>query len=69
MHYFGKFEDGALAAHPRYAGHSHGRREAALVTEAVGSVHTGLSMNELASGGTLSPHVHSYETLIMTIET
>ena len=61
MHYFGRFEDGALAAHPRYAGHSHGYREAALVSETNGSVHTGLSMNELAPHGTLSPHVHSYE--------
>ena len=61
MHYFGTFKDGALAAPPRYAGHSHGYREAALVSETSGSVHTGLSMNELAPNGTLSPHVHSYE--------
>ena len=61
MHYFGTLTDGTLAAHPRYAGHSRGYREAVLVSETSGSVHTGLSMNELSPDGALSPHVHSYE--------
>ena len=52
MHYFGTFTSGALATHPRYAGHSRGYREAALVNETSGSVHTGLSLNELSPDGT-----------------
>ncbi len=61
LHYFGTFDAGALAAPPRYAGHGDRYTEAALVNDTSGSVHTGLSMSELAPNGTLSPHVHSYE--------
>ena len=61
MHYFGRFEDGALSRHPTYEGHSEGYRQASLVDHATGSVHTGLSMNELAPGGSIHAHVHSFE--------
>jgi quercetin dioxygenase-like cupin family protein len=61
MHYFGTFEDAALVPQARYAGHSRGYLEAALVNDRTGSVHTGLSLCQLAGGGALSPHVHSYE--------
>jgi len=61
MHYVGTFEEAALVAHPRYAGHSHGYAEAGLVDERTGSVHTGLSLCRLAAAGMLSAHVHSYE--------
>ena len=61
MHHFGHFDPAALAAHPVYAGHSEGYRQAALVDDKAGSVHTGLAIAELAPGGTLAPHVHSYE--------
>ena len=61
MHHFGHFDPAALAAHPIYAGNSDGYRQAALVDDGTGSVHTGLSIAELAPGGTLAPHVHSYE--------
>lgn len=61
MHYVGTFRDEALAAHPTYEGHSRGYTQAALVDHTSGSVHTGLSIGELTPGGTLSPHVHSYE--------
>ena len=47
--------------HPVYHGHSDGYTHASLVDHATGSVHTGLSIDELAPGGTLPPHVHSYE--------
>src|SRR5262249_45995161 len=33
----------------------------ALIDHRSGSVHTGLGLAELAPGGTLDPHVHSYE--------
>ena len=61
MHHFGRFEESALHAHPTFEGHSEGYRLVSLVDHAVGSVHTGLSMNELQPGGTIHPHVHSYE--------
>jgi len=61
MHHFGRFEESALGAHPTFEGHSEGYRCAFLVDHAVGSVHTGLTMNELAAGGTIHPHVHSFE--------
>ena len=61
MHHFGRFEESALRAHPTFEGHSEGYRCASLVDHAVGSVHTGLTMNELAPGGTIHPHVHSFE--------
>jgi quercetin dioxygenase-like cupin family protein len=61
MHYFGRFDEGALSPHLTYDGHSEGYRLTSLVDHATGSVHTGLSMNELAPGGSIHPHVHSYE--------
>ena len=61
MHYVGTFIDSGLAANPTYGANSHGYTEAALVDHTSGSVHTGLSIAQLAAGGTLAPHVHSYE--------
>jgi quercetin dioxygenase-like cupin family protein len=61
MHHFGHFTADALAHHPVYKGHSDGYREAPLVDHSTGSIHTGLSIAELAPGGTIAPHVHSYE--------
>src|SRR5262245_22627803 len=61
MHHFGHFDAAALAGHPVYEGHSEGYRQTPLVDQAAGSVHTGLSIAELAPGGTIAPHVHSYE--------
>jgi quercetin dioxygenase-like cupin family protein len=61
MHHVGSFIESGLVANPTYEGHSQGYTEAALVDHMSGSVHTGLSIAQLAGGGTLSPHVHSYE--------
>jgi len=61
MHYFGSFDSRALTGNPTYQDRSQGYTEAALVNHTAGSVHTGLSVSELAEGGTVSPHVHSYE--------
>ena len=61
MHYFGKFLDSSMSADPLFAGHSHGYARAAIVDHTLGSVHTGLSICELGPGGTLDPHVHSFE--------
>ncbi len=61
MHYYGHFDERTLAASPIYEGHSHGYRQADLVTRATGSVHTGLSIGELAAGGSIHSHVHAFE--------
>jgi quercetin dioxygenase-like cupin family protein len=61
MHYFGRFKESALERPPVYAEHSVHYTHASLVDHTTGSVHTGLSMNEIAPGGSVSPHVHSYE--------
>ena len=61
MHYFGMFEEQALVPPPLYAGHSRAYTESRLIDDRTGSVHTGLTVCQLGPGGTLSPHVHSYE--------
>jgi quercetin dioxygenase-like cupin family protein len=61
MHYFGRFDDRDLKADSIYEGHSERYTSASLVNRATGSVHTGLTMNELAAGGSIHPHVHSFE--------
>ena len=61
MHYYGRFDESALRPHPIFAGHSTGYTAASLIDGTTGSVHTGLSINELAAGGTIDPHVHSFE--------
>ena len=50
-----------MASHPVYANHSQGYAQVSLVDHTSGSVHTGLSMNQLAAQGTLSEHLHSFE--------
>jgi quercetin dioxygenase-like cupin family protein len=61
MHHFGRFDERALAAHPVFAGHSRGYSSAPLINRQTGSVHTGLSIDQLAPAGTIDPHVHSFE--------
>ena len=61
MHHYGRFDEGALRPHPIFAGRSHNYTSVSLVDRSTGSVHTGLSLNHLDSGGTIDPHVHSFE--------
>jgi quercetin dioxygenase-like cupin family protein len=61
MHFVGTFNERNLAPNPTYDRRGRGYTEAALVDHTCGSVHTGLSIAELDVGGTLPPHVHSYE--------
>ena len=61
MHYYGRTNDNALTAPGVYAKHSQGYTQASLIDPTTGSVHTGLSMNELAPSGSIAPHLHSYE--------
>jgi len=61
MHYHGRFDEGALGPHPIFAGESEWYTAATLIDRGTGSVHTGLSINQLAPGGSIHPHVHSFE--------
>jgi mannose-6-phosphate isomerase-like protein (cupin superfamily) len=68
MHYYGRTGDIALTAPGIFAKHSQGYTQASLVDHTTGSVHTGLSMNELAASGSIAPHLHSYEEGFYIIE-
>jgi quercetin dioxygenase-like cupin family protein len=61
MHHFGRFDERAFASHSMFEGHSRGYATAPLINRSTGSVHTGLSVDQLAPGGTVDPHVHSFE--------
>jgi quercetin dioxygenase-like cupin family protein len=61
MHYYGRFDERALGQPPLYDGHSKGYTQATLISNLTGSVHTGLSINELAADGWIHPHVHAFE--------
>jgi len=68
MHYFGTFDDSALAGHDVYVGRGEGYRQAPLIGRPTGSVHTGLSVAQLDPGGLLPPHVHSFEEGFYVLE-
>jgi quercetin dioxygenase-like cupin family protein len=68
VHYYGKFDETALAADPLFAGHGQGYTTVSIVNHALGSVLTGLSVCEIAPGGTLDPHVHSFEEGFYVLE-
>jgi quercetin dioxygenase-like cupin family protein len=61
MHYVGKSSKHTLTSNPTYENYSQGYTQASLIDHTTGSVHTGLSLNQLAAQGRLSPHLHSYE--------
>src|SRR5262245_49897875 len=61
MHYVGRSKDTIFALPALYEAHSQGYTQAPLVDHTAGSVHTGLSLNALAPGGTIAHNVHSYE--------
>lgn len=61
MHYVGRSDSTLLRPSPLYEPHSAGYISASLIDHASGSVHTGLSLNEVAPGGRIDPHVHSFE--------
>jgi len=67
MHHVTRFDPGALAVPAGYEGHGDGFRRTSHIDRGVGAVHTGFGTCELAPGGTLEPHVHSYEELVYVV--
>ena len=68
MHYVSKIEE-ALARTPRlYESHSSGFRRATFVDRAMGSVHMGVGVCFLAPGGSIGPHLHSFEESFYVLE-
>jgi len=61
MHFVGKSSAVAMAPNPVYASHSQGYTQSSLIDHDRGSVHTGLSLNQLSAHGFISPHLHSFE--------
>ena len=61
MHYAGKFNDQSLRPPRTYLNHCEGYTQASLISHDSGSIDTGLTMNQLDAGGTVAPHLHSYE--------
>jgi quercetin dioxygenase-like cupin family protein len=60
-HHVTRFDPAALAVPAGYETHSEGFRRAAHIDGSEGSVHAGFATCELAPGGEIQGHVHSYE--------
>jgi quercetin dioxygenase-like cupin family protein len=60
-HHVGRLEFGAMSTPAIYHDRSSGYRRQALVDEQAGSVHMGLGVCQVASGGHIGEHLHSYE--------
>ena len=61
-------EDASYAVPPWLEGHVKGFRRWTIVDEAAGAVHTGFGVAEMDPGGSISPHVHSYEESLFVLE-
>jgi quercetin dioxygenase-like cupin family protein len=53
---------------PEYSGNSRKFRRGSLVSRAVGSVHMGLGLCALESGGSVDAHVHSFEESFYVVD-
>jgi len=60
-HHRGTFTREALAPEPIFEGHAARYTRAPIVDQDTGSLHQRVAVSELASGGAIDPHAHSYE--------
>jgi quercetin dioxygenase-like cupin family protein len=67
-HHVTRFDPGALSESPLYSGHGSGFRRATHINASVGAVHTSLATCELEAGGSIDPHLHSFEELVYVLE-
>src|SRR5712692_6354506 len=68
MHHASKIDEAAAQTPRLYQSHSTGFRRATFVDRAMGSVHMGVGVCFLASGGGIQPHVHSFEESFYILE-
>jgi quercetin dioxygenase-like cupin family protein len=68
MHYVSKIDHAAAQTPPLYQKHSCGFRRATYVDRGMGSVHMGVGICSLDPGGTIQPHIHSFEESFYILE-
>jgi mannose-6-phosphate isomerase-like protein (cupin superfamily) len=68
MHYVSKIDLDSAVTPPLYANRSTGFRRATFVDRAMGSVHMGVGVCFLAPGGSIEPHLHSFEESFYILE-
>jgi quercetin dioxygenase-like cupin family protein len=66
--YVTRFAPDELSEPPSYRDHSAGFRRVSHIDAACGAVHTSFATCELDAGGSIDPHLHSFEELIYVIE-
>jgi quercetin dioxygenase-like cupin family protein len=67
-HIFRHIEHSLFAPPPAYTGRATGFRRADLIGRDEGSIHMGFFISELDPGGTIDPHIHSYEKGVFVLE-
>ena len=67
MHHVTRFDPADLEEPDGYAGHAAGLRRVSHIDRDVGAVHTGFGTCELAPGGRVDSHLHSYEELVYVV--
>lgn len=67
-HFVKKFDKSNLQVPAAYAGHSQGYTTVALADYTDGPVHTGRNVCQLAPGGYIDLHIHSYEESFIIME-
>lgn len=68
MHHVTSFDRNELSTPRGYESGSSGFRRVSHIDREVGAIHTGFGTCELAEGGTIDAHVHSYEELVYVID-
>ncbi|MEQ1760340.1 MAG: cupin domain-containing protein [Vicinamibacterales bacterium] len=68
MHYIGRASTHALVVSAAYAPFSRGYTQAVLVGAGSGATHTHLTLNVLAPGGDIAPHMHACEEGFYVLE-
>ena len=67
-HHVTRFDPGDLTVPGRFHGRSYGYSRVSHIDRSVGAVHTAFGTSQLEAGGSIDPHVHSFEELIYVIE-
>ena len=68
MHAVSKIDPAAAQTPQLYQSHSTGFRRATYVDRAMGSVHMGTGICFLDAGGSIQPHLHSFEESFYILE-